>query len=298
MSAGRILIALAALGAAGAAGFWAATAPRPLPDDAFAGLEGDAGQGETVFWAAGCASCHAAEGAEGDDWLVLSGGRRFDSPFGTFVAPNISTDPEQGIGDWTLPQFANAMLRGVSPDGAHYYPAFPYASYVRADLQDVADLKAFMDTLPAAPDANAPHELPFPFTVRRGIGIWKMLNLDEEWIVTGDLDTREERGRYLSEALAHCGECHTPRNAFGGLETTQWLAGAPNPAGDGTIPDITPASLDWSEREIAGYLMTGFTPQFDSAGGSMADVVHSLSHLEDEDREAIAAYLKRVAPAP
>jgi len=229
---------------------------------------------------------------------VLSGGRRFDSPFGTFVAPNISTDPEQGIGDWTLPQFANAMLRGVSPDGAHYYPAFPYASYVRADLQDVADLKAFMDTLPAAPDANAPHELPFPFTVRRGIGIWKMLNLDEEWIVTGDLDTREQRGRYLSEALAHCGECHTPRNAFGGLETTQWLAGAPNPAGDGTIPDITPASLDWSEREIAGYLMTGFTPQFDSAGGSMADVVHSLSHLEDEDREAIAAYLKRVAPAP
>lgn len=298
MSARAILIALAALGVAGAAGLWAATAPRPLPEDAVAGLEGDAARGESVFWAAGCASCHAPEDAEGEDWLVLSGGRSFDSPFGSFTAPNISTDPEHGIGDWTLHEFANAMLRGISPDGVHYYPAFPYASYIRADLQDVADLKAFMDTLPAARDASAPHDLPFPVTIRRAVGIWKRLNLDDDWVVTGDLDAREQRGRYLSEALAHCAECHTPRDAFGGLDTAQWLAGAPDPAGDGTIPDITPTGLDWSEREIAGYLMTGFTPQFDSAGGSMADVVHSLSHLADEDREAIAAYLKRVPPAP
>ena len=271
--------------------------PQPLPASAFDGLSGDAARGELVFWAAGCASCHSADGARGDDRLLLAGGRRFDSDFGTFVAPNISSDAEHGIGGWTLAQFANAMLRGVSPDGQHYYPSFPYTAYTRMEPADVADLKAYLDTLPASARANEPHELAFPYTLRRGIGFWKRRYLVDDWVVTGELSEQELRGRYLSEALAHCGECHTPRDALGGLDFSRWLAGAPNPSGSGSIPDITPSGLSWSEREIAGYLASGFTPSFDSVGGSMAAVVDALGRLPAEDLAAIAAYLKRVAPA-
>lgn len=289
----NLLLIIVAAGVAG--GLWLSR-PQPLAAATFEGLSGDADRGERVFWAAGCASCHSAEGARGDDRLLLSGGRRFESDFGTFVAPNISSDPRYGIGDWTLAEFANAMLRGVSPSGSHYYPSFPYTAYTRMELEDVADLKSFMDTLPASTRANEPHELAFPFNVRRGIGIWKRLYLVDDWVVTGDLTEQEKRGRYLSEALAHCGECHTPRDGLGGLDFSRWLAGAPNPSGTGSIPNITPAALSWSEREIAGYLASGFTPSFDSAGGTMAAVVEALGRLPNEDVAAIAAYLKRVQP--
>ncbi|MCC5860434.1 MAG: c-type cytochrome [Gammaproteobacteria bacterium] len=284
------LVVLAVLGAL----LWWLSAPQPLPDSHFEGLTGDAGNGELVFWAAGCASCHSAEGARGDDRLVLAGGRRFESDFGTFVAPNISTDEAQGIGGWTLAEFGNAMLRGVSPSGEHYYPSFPYTAYIRMTLEDLADLKAYLETLPASSRANEPHELGFPFTVRRGLGFWKRLYLDEDWVVAGELTEQQVRGRYLSEALAHCGECHTPRDALGGMETSRWLAGAPNPSGRGSIPDITPGGLTWSERDIAGYLASGFTPTFDTAGGTMAAVVDALARLPSEDHAAIAAYLQAV----
>lgn len=277
--------------------FWVLTRPDPLPGASFAGLEGEAARGEAVFWAAGCASCHAAEGARGEDLLVLAGGRALVTDFGTFRAPNISTDPVHGIGGWSLADFANAMLRGVSPGGEHYYPSFPYASYQLASLQDVADLKAFMDGLPASDRANDAHDLPFPYSFRRGIGLWKRLSLPEGWAVAGPLTEEEERGRYLSEALAHCGECHTPRSRLGVMDRARWLAGAPNPSGAGRIPGLTPAQLTWSKGEVAGYLATGFTPSFDSAGGTMAAVVVSLSRLPQEDLQAIAAYLQRVPDA-
>ena len=277
--------------------FWGLTRPDPLPDRSFAGLEGDAGRGEAVFWAAGCASCHAAEGAQGEDMLVLAGGRALVTDFGTFRAPNISTDPDHGIGGWSLAEFANAMLRGVSPDGQHYYPSFPYASYRLARPEDVADLKAFMDGLPASDRANDAHDLPFPYSLRRGIGLWKRLALPEGWAVPGPLAEDEDRGRYLAEALAHCGECHTPRGRTGVMDRSRWLAGAPNPSGAGRIPGLTPAQLTWSQSEVAGYLATGFTPSFDSAGGTMAAVVASLGRLPQEDLQAIAAYLQRVPEA-
>ncbi|NUB43208.1 cytochrome c [Fertoebacter nigrum] len=290
----RLLPAAALLALLGAGAAWYLTAPSPLPAEATAGLTGDATQGEAVFWAAGCASCHMAPEATGDAQLVLAGGQRFATAFGTFIAPNISPSPEAGIGGWTLAELANAMTRGVSPGGAHYYPAFPYAAYSKADLQDVADLKAFLDTLPPDATPSQPHELGFPFTIRRSLGGWKLLFLRDDWVVTGDLTPAETRGRYLAEALGHCGECHTPRNALGGLKTAQWLQGAPNPSGQGNIPGINSASLDWSEDEIVEYLTSGFTPDFDSAGGHMAHVVANLARLPDTDRAAIAAYLKKV----
>ena len=294
----RFLRWIILLGVLGALAAWMVSAPRPLPDDALAGLTGDAARGKAVFDAGGCASCHAAEGAEGSARLVLSGGRAFASPFGTFHAPNISSDPQAGIGGWSARDLANAMMRGVSPEGAHYYPAFPYTSYTRATPQDVVDLHAYLATLPADATPNRPHELGFPFNIRRTLGFWKWLYLDDSWIVDGDLTAQEERGRYLAEALGHCGECHTPRGPLGGLDTANWLAGAPNPSGRGTIPNITPGGLDWSAVDIAAYLETGFTPEYDSAGGHMAEVVQNFAQLTDADRQAVAAYLKRVAARP
>ncbi|MCZ8333496.1 MAG: c-type cytochrome [Rhodobacteraceae bacterium] len=292
----RLLPALAILALGGAVGGWWITAPDPLPAAAFDGLTGDPVRGELVFTAAGCASCHAAPGATGEAELVLAGGQRFPSDFGTFLAPNISPS-EAGIGGWSVADLGNALMRGVSPDGAHYYPALPYASYAKMQPQDVADIHAYMQSLPPSDVASQPHEMGFPFNIRRSVGVWKALFLNTDWVLTADLTPEETRGREIVEALAHCGECHTPRNALGGMDTARWLAGAPNPSGEGTIPNITPAKLTWSTGEIVTYLTTGFTPEFDSAGGHMAHVVTNIAALPDTDRQAVAAYLKKVTPA-
>lgn len=282
------------LGVVGAAGF-ALTRPQPLPDNSLAGITADPARGAIVFAAAGCASCHRAP--DMDDG-PLAGGRAFASDFGTFYAPNISSDPVHGIGDWTDVQLASAIQRGVSPDGAHYYPAFPYTAYAKATTQDIADLIAHLRTLPADATPNRPHDVGFPFNIRRSVGAWKWLYSNDDWVLGGDLTAEQERGRYLAEALGHCAECHTPRNALGGLDRDRWLAGAPNPSGDGRIPNITPAALNWSAQDIAIYLESGFTPDFDTAGGTMADVVLNTAKLSDADRAAIAAYLKAVPPVP
>jgi mono/diheme cytochrome c family protein len=293
----RIVLILLVLTLAGLAGFWVVTRPTVVAEAELAGLTGDPVAGEAVFWAAGCVSCHAAEGATGEDRLVLSGGQRFPSDFGTFVAPNISMHPEAGIGDWTLSQFVTAVQNGISPEGQHYYPAFPYTAYRLAERQDLVDLWAFWQTLPTSDMASLPHEVGFPFSIRRAVGAWNLLNLRDDFALTGDLTEQQLRGRYLSEALAHCAECHTPRDALGGLERSAWMAGAPNPTGRGTIPPLTPDRLTWSERNIAAYLNDGFTPSFDSAGGHMVSVIRNLSMLREEDRLAIAAYLKALPPA-
>lgn len=289
----RILPALSLLIVAGAAGGWWITAPAPLPAATFDGLTGDPARGELVFTAAGCASCHVAPDATGDAQLVLAGGQKFPSDFGTFIAPNISPAP-QGIGGWTVADLGNALMAGVSPQGEHLYPALPYASYARMQPQDVADIHAYIQTLPPSDTASQPHDLGFPFNIRRTLGVWKLLFLNTDWVLQGDLTPEETRGREIVEALAHCGECHTPRNALGGMDTGRWLAGAPNPSGEGNIPNITPAKLTWSAGEIVSYLTTGFTPEYDSVGGHMAHVVENMAKLPDSDRQAVAAYLKKV----
>ena len=273
-----------------AAGFWL-TRPVAFDEGAW-NLAGDAEAGERIFNLAGCAGCHAVPGAQGDARLVLAGGQQLVSPFGTFSVPNISTDPDVGIGDWSDAQIASAIMLGTSPEGSHLYPAFPYAEYGLAERQDVADLIAYLRTLPASDQPSQPHDLSFPFNIRAGVGAWKLLNLPD-----GFTDIGPEDGRYVVEALAHCAECHTPRNATGGLDRARWMGGAPNPSGRGSIPNITPAELDWSEEDIAYYLQTGLTPDFDAAGGHMAEVVASLSQVRPEDRAAIAAYVKALPPA-
>ena len=295
----KLIAGAVVLAALGATGFWILSAPRPLPAEAIADVaDAAADRGERVFWAAGCASCHAGPQAEGEGRLELAGGLELATPFGTFVAPNISSHEEDGIGAWSVTEFANAMQRGISPDGRHYYPAFPYASYARMTSGDVSDLYAFMKTLPAVEGTAPPHKVGFPFNVRRGLGLWKLLYLRDQPVValTDDAGDALRRGKYLVEGPGHCGECHTPRDVFGGTQYDRWLAGAPAPVGDGTIPNITPGGDvgEWSEIEIADYLETGFTPDFDSAGGEMVSVIKNLANLPAEDRAAIAAYLKSV----
>lgn len=295
--------AAALLALAGGAAFWFLTAPDRLPEGDVAALApGDAGRGERIFYAGGCASCHAAPKPDAGAPLQLAGGLELKTPFGTFVAPNISQHPTDGIGAWSLPDFANAMQRGVSPDGRHYYPAFPYASYARMKLADVADLYAFMKTQPAVEGRAPDHQLGFPFNIRRGLGLWKRLHLSPEPVLAlANASEPAKAGQYLVEGPGHCGECHTPRDISGGTKRSEWLAGAVAAEGDGVVPNITPQGGDvgqWSEGDIAEYLKTGFTPDFDSAGGSMADVVKNTGRLTDDDRAAIAAYLKAVPGRP
>lgn len=294
----RLLRFVLILGILALVALWWFTRPNPMPDSQFAGLTGEARRGEMVFWASGCASCHMADGAKDADQLVLKGGQRFVTQFGTFVAPNISNDPDQGIGAWTTAELGSALMRGVGRDGQHLYPALPYASYNKMTLQDVADLRVFLATLPSDPTPSAPHELGFPFNIRATLGLWKLVNLSTAWTIADPLTPQETRGRYLAEAQAHCGECHTPRNLMGAMDRRLWLAGAPNPDGKSKTPNITPGKLTWSEADIVEYLTSGFTPEFDSVGGHMAHVVDNMARLPEADRRAVAAYLKKVPAQP
>ncbi len=291
------------LGVIGAVIFWFLTAPNTLDEQELARADShsiDLDNGENLFWAGGCASCHAAPETTGEDKLILSGGLVLETEFGGFAAPNISSDIENGIGAWSFQDFANAMKRGISPEGQHYYPAFPFASYAHMTTTDLADLFAFMQSLPASSQASVPSSIAFPFNVRRGLGLWKLLYLDDTPIVADQFLENDEkllRGRYLVEGPGHCGECHTPRSLAGGMQRANWLQGAPSPEGKGRIPDITngPEGLaDWAEADVAYALETGFTPEFDSLGSSMADVVANYANVATSDREAIAAYLKNL----
>ncbi|MBB4954549.1 mono/diheme cytochrome c family protein [Agrobacterium vitis] len=268
------------------AAVWASTAAPDLQN------------GRAIFFASGCSSCHASAGATGDARFLLTGGVTLKTQFGTFHAPNISPDPKAGIGRWTLAEFGDALTRGIGRAGENLYPAFPYTSYARMKPQDVADLFGFIKSLPASPHGAPAHELGFPFNQRILLTGWKWLFLsDTPRVALANADEQLRHGQYLVEGLGHCGECHTPRNAIGGLKSAEWLAGGPNPDGDGHIPNITPGSDSigtWSKDDIATYLETGFTPDFDSVGGSMVEVQKNMAELPAEDRAAIAAYLKAI----
>ncbi len=283
----------AALALAGAAVYWM-TLPEKSDPAGLAGIKPDAERGRQVFLQGGCASCHSAPDATRETRFVLAGGRRFESPFGSFVAPNISPHPDAGIGQWQALDLVNAMQHGTSPAGTHYYPVFPYTSYQNATPDDIVSLFAYLQTLPADPTPSQPHEVSFPFNIRQGLGLWKLAFQRPGWVLANPPSPQAERGRYLVEALGHCAECHTPRNFLGALDRSRWLAGAPNPVGTGRIPNITPARMNWSELDLMTYFKQGFTPDFDTVGGSMAEVVENLSELPDDDLRAIIAYLRAI----
>jgi mono/diheme cytochrome c family protein len=289
------VIALIVLGVPIASGL---VRPETIPDAQLGQRTANIENGRVMFLAGGCASCHATPGQE--DVTRLGGGRELPSQFGTFRVPNISPHGQDGIGRWSEAQFASAMLKGTSPKGEHYYPAFPYTSYQRMSTGDVRDLFAFIKTLPAVEGRVPAHNLPFPFNLRAGIGFWKLRYFDGE-ADRRDISKSEQwnRGAYLVEGPGHCAECHSPRDFMGGIVPEQRMAGGPNPTGEGSVPNITqhPDGLaDWSEADIETLLETGNTPDFDSVSGDMALVVKNTGQLSAGDRKAMAHYLKTLEP--
>jgi mono/diheme cytochrome c family protein len=293
----RKLVALAVIaGVVGLALFWFLTIPATVPASALGAHQPNLENGEAMFFAGGCASCHATPGQ--DERTRLGGGLGLKSPFGTFYAPNISPDAKDGIGAWSEADFVTAMLRGTSPDGRHYFPAFPYTSYRLMGMSDLRDLFAFIKTLPAVQGRARDHDVPFPFNVRRALGIWKQLYLGGDTFRPDASKTAQwNRGAYLVNGPGHCAECHSPRDFLGGVVSGKRFAGGPSPEGEGFVPNITQAGLkDWSEDDIAYLLESGNLPDGDSVGGAMTPVIRNTSRLSDEDRMAMAVYLKSLAP--
>ena len=290
-----LVIGLAAAAAFGV--FWWLTAPPAMLAVTGPLHKPDLANGQTTFNAGGCSSCHAVPGQP--DRLRLGGGLALPSPFGTFYVPNISPDPVDGIGRWTEAEFANAVTRGISPTGFHYFPAFPYTSYQHAKADDVSDLFAYLKTLAPVPGTVRDHDVPFPFNIRRNVGIWKLLFMDNKpFVPDASHSALWNRGAYLVNSLGHCAECHSPRNLLGGIIAAQRFAGGPNPEGEGWVPNITQKGdlKEWSAKDIEYFLETGLMPDGDSAGGSMARVIKNTSQLGSQDRAAIAEYLKSLPP--
>jgi mono/diheme cytochrome c family protein len=253
-----------------------------------------------MFYAGGCPACHAVPNKDPEkfDPTRLGGGLGLHSPFGTFYVPNISPDPNDGIGKWSEAEFVTAMLKGTSPQGTHYFPAFPYTSYQRMKIADLRDLFAHLKTLPPVQGKVRDHDVPFPFNVRRSLGGWKFLFLDGKPFEPDPAKSAQwNRGAYLVNGPGHCAECHSPRTIIGNIISSQRFGGGPNPEGEGWVPNITQKRLkDWSEKDIAYLLETGSLPDGDVVGGAMTPVIRNTSKLMPEDRAAMAVYLKSLAP--
>ncbi len=267
----RILILVLVVGGAL---FWFLSKPnKTLP---FAIPEGDANLGAYVATSSGCPSCHGAD---------YSGGEAIYSPFGTFYAPNITP----AVYDVSAETFALALLNGVGQNGQHLYPAFPYSTYRQMTAQDVADLYAFLRSLPPVDVASKTNELPFYAKWQRSLGIWKQLRPTPPEVVS--------RGGYLVEVLGHCQECHTPRNLIGQLKYNHAFEGGDIYGASGKVighsSNLKSGDVaNWSSDEIESYLSDGFTPEYDTAGGAMVEVIeNNTAKLRPDDRKAIAQYL-------
>ena len=257
------------------------------------------GEGEYLAHAGGCISCHTADE---DDAISLVGGRALKSPFGTFYSPNITPHNETGIGNWSDGDFVNALWEGLSPEGDHYFPAFPFTSYTGMSRDDALAIKSYLFSIDAVDAASIEHDLPFFMSSRLAAGIWKGRCFDAARF-TPDPEQSDawNRGAYLVRHLGHCGECHTPRGRLGVLIAEEELAGNLELTDDESVPNITPNRNDgigrWSLSDIEYFLDIGMLPDGDFTGGSMGEVIgDNTSHLTREDRLAIATYLKSLPP--
>ncbi len=263
--------------------------------------QGDVTRGAYVVQASGGCGCHTdkAQGAQ-----PLAGGRGLKTPFGTFYSTNITPDRETGIGAWSDEDFVRAMREGLAPDGSHYFPVFPYASFAGMTTADLLDIKAWLFAQPAVEQANKPHDVWPPFGWRWPLGMWKRISLPyprPALPAAVTADPQVKRGDYLVNAVAHCTECHTPRNVAGGLKAGWFMAGsADGPEGE-LAPNITPHAAtgigDWSAADLRWLMQTGFLPDGDDVQGLMAELIeHGYSHLTPDDMNAIVAYLQTIPP--
>lgn len=260
--------------------------------------QGDAKRGLYLSKAAGCLGCHTEErqGA-----APYAGGRALKTPFGTFFGPNITPHPQAGLGRWAEADFVRAMRMGLRPDGAHYYPAFPYPSFTRMSDADLRDLWAYLRTLPPYSQSSRPHDLRWYVRWRFALAFWKWLFfVPGAFVPDAARPAMLNRGAYLVQALGHCGECHTPRNFLGGPRRDRLLAGAGQGSDAKGAPNLTPTRLKkWSDEDLKEFLVTGLTPDGDVAGESMAEVVrNSTSQLTPQDLDALLAYLRSLPALP
>src|SRR5436190_6277593 len=259
--------------------------------------QGDAKRGEYIAKAGGCVGCHTEERK---DAVPYAGGRALKTPFGTFYGPNITPHPQAGIGRWTLDDFARALREGMSPGGAHYFPAFPYASFTRIANPDVRDLWAYLRTLKPSPQPSRPNDLRVAFRSRFALAGWKWLFFAPgEFKPDAGKSAAVNRGGYLAIALGHCGECHTRRNGLGGPKHDRYLAGAK--LGEGTAaPNLTSTRLKrYGDGELKDILSSGLFPDGDVMGDTMSEVVrNTTSQLTAQDLDALIAYLRSLPPLP
>jgi mono/diheme cytochrome c family protein len=310
-----VLVSLAVLLAADSTARAQAPAPTPGPAPAAAPAQPPAAappnaaaaavqRGQYIFTIAGCASCHTSvQGTQRGP--VGAGGRALPTPFGTFYGPNITPDPTYGIGGWSEADFIRALRSGVRPDGANFFPAFPYPTFTRMTDADMRDLFAYLRSLPAVAQPSRPHDVSFPFNLRFLQFFWKLLFFTEGPYRPDPAQSAEwNRGAYIAEAMAHCQECHTPRNFLGGMRSSLAYSGHRGGAGSGgrddaTIPNITPDRTGigaWSASDLEELLASGSTPDGDTVGGDMGEVVQGTSRMTPEDRRALVAYLRSLRP--
>ena len=279
----------AAVGGLVAAGLLlAARAGAAAPDEV--------ARGAYLANAADCVACHTDSQHGGRPY---AGGRAIATPFGTFYSPNITPDPDTGIGRWSEAQFLHALRDGISPDGNNYYPVFPYTSFTKIVDADARAIWAYLRSLPAVRHPNRKHDISFPFSWRPLLRVWKWLFFDPgPFRPNPDRSAIYNRGAYLVTALAHCGECHTPRNFLGATEPSRFLAGTAHGPDGKPVPNITPDPEtgigNWTKDDMVGVLTDGETPDLNFVTGAMAEVVKSTAKLTEADRRAIAVYLKSV----
>jgi mono/diheme cytochrome c family protein len=255
--------------------------------------QGDPKRGEYLSKAGGCRGCHTEENEKATPY---AGGRALKTPFGTFYGPNITPHPQAGIGRWTEADFVRALREGRRPDGAHYFPAFPYPSFTLINDNDLRDLWAYFRMLPPSSRQSEAHQLGFLYRWRFLVGIWKWLFFTPGPLVPDTATSAVlNRGRYLITALGHCGECHTPRNFLGAPKKAQFLGGAKDIA-----PNLTPTRLkNWSDADLRDFLTTGLTADGDVPAKEMGEVItNTTSQLTQQDLNALIAYLRSVPPLP
>jgi mono/diheme cytochrome c family protein len=269
-----------------------------LPAAAAATAEGTqsiAQRGAYLAAAGDCVSCHTADAGK-----PFAGGYRINTPFGDLLAPNITPDPDTGIGRWSAEDFYRALHQGVNRHGQDMYPAMPYTFYTRVTRADSDAIFAYLQTVPAVRNAVEVNHLNFPFNQRWTMAGWRELFFTEGTFAP---DARKSaswnRGAYLVEGLGHCSACHSPRDVLGGIEQKHQYTGADI---DGWFAPNLSSNLhvglgSWTAQEIATYLKTGARPGTTTAFGPMAEVVHnSTSQLTDADLAAMGEYLKSLPP--
>lgn len=261
-------------------------------------------RGHYLALAGNCATCHTVAGGE-----TLAGGLPFKTPFGTLYSTNITPDPDTGIGQWTEQQFADAMRKGVRPDGQHLYPAFPYTAFTKLSDEDVAALYAYLKTVPAVNAPAQANELSFPANQRWGMSIWKMLYFTEGRYAANSGKSEEwNRGAYLVEGLGHCSSCHSPRNFMGAEKTDAALTGGEysdkvltGELRTWSAPNLTSAPNglgSWTVEDLASYLHTGRNSFTETFGPMNEVIMNSTRHMSEADVRAMATYLKDVPANP